>query len=143
MSETYTREDYERAADLLQGSHDYIEQNGFNIWKYVPEKRDGPCCYIGNVRLAAGVRNLPTGDAGEGDGPELRLSLEVLDNLAQQRIDSGIRNAIEFENEFSIGRFIEWLGLNNDEAQHGRDEALVFFRRAITQVQKKLEAMPA
>lgn len=100
-----------KAANILQAAHDYIEVHGFDIQSYVPV--DGQCCYIGNVRLAAGVDPdsdmTHEADAGEGDGEELYAALEALDGVARRRLDTERRE--EAQRFISpAGRYVEQLG---------------------------------
>lgn len=101
-----------KAAVLLQDAHDYIEVNGFDIQHYCPV--DGKCCFIGTVRIAAGVRPgaVDTGhdsDAGADDGEELYAALEAMDKVARRRLPKLRREAAQ-RYFHPAGRFVEQLG---------------------------------
>lgn len=161
-----TRKTLERAAEILQDAHDEIEVYGFDISTYAGDYFDGgetngPRCYIGSVRAAAGVNPDPVIEgvlAHEGDGQELEIALSALDRAA--RGSSLIKEAkrktkaffgvygdnaevdLEHEIEQQPGRLIENLGFAYKVDDRDEDEqkyiALAFFRKAITQVQEKL-----
>lgn len=150
----------ERAAEILQGAHDYIEANGFDIESYSGyAKSTGltgpPRCYIGAVRTAAGLDPSPVeGDAGHGDGKELILALRTLDDLVRAELEE--ERVKEIHDEFgreghnsygtTVGRFIEQFGfqvqreavdreLGREEADaFERDRALQILRKALTNI---------
>lgn len=130
-----------KAANLLQRAHDNIEIFGFNIDTFgtgnkKPEsdryEQTGPACYIGSLRLAAGVKPSPGAFdiAAEGDGPELIEALKIMDGIAKRRMKPKDRRTVksdwkttsEFYREttstateypadlWSVGRFVEQFG---------------------------------
>ena len=139
-----TLEELKRTQDLLQRAHDYVELHGFDIDTYTPDTYDwddetgrytgdGPCCFIGTLRLAAGVNPEPSTlvygatprggggggydpavDAGADDGAELRLALEALDNLVRDRLTPADRGRMETF-AATTGRYIERYGLGELE----------------------------
>lgn len=117
---TIDRAVLERAAGLLQAAHDHIEQFGFDIETYDDfVNPSAPRCWIGTMWYVAGAdtaRLTTLVDAGDGDGPELRVALEHLDEIAKIRIArlsqyAGAENYIEEDPDATnVGRFIEYLG---------------------------------
>jgi hypothetical protein len=146
-----------RTQGILQRTHDYIEAEGFNITVAITEegsKADfkkgrkgkaklGPCCYIGGVRLAAGVDPDWAGVATDkGDGPELTLALEVMDQVVARSKDAAaarIRwySPLPGKLAEALGFALRVQGVSN-ENQKAR--ALTLLRRALRDVYKKLEA---
>lgn len=155
-----------KAAKLLQAAHDRIEVTGFNISTYEPPTRHGQnadefggaCCYIGNVRLVAGVKASPawTGyDAGAGDGPELYLALEAMDGVAKRRLaraGGSVRTVKEEYEGREAGRFVEALGFEitgkfaekfpydyDKRREAEKNYALKLLRTALTEIYQEVE----
>lgn len=132
----------EDTQELLQRAHDCIECNGFNIWAYEASSH-GPMCYIGTVRRAAHVGGSPGSDPGRGNGPELRLALQVLDAQAmadlsadhiQEVVDGRLYDGVD-------GRYVEQFGFMQAESltrEEQQEIALGVFRGALTEVYKMI-----
>jgi hypothetical protein len=152
-----------KAAKLIQAAHDRIEVQGFDIWSYEPDwdsgtnikEIQGPCCYIGNLRLCAGVGPYPDEQgAALGDGDELYLALEAMDGVAKRRMRRWglLPKQIDREYQFfdgtyyedPTGRFVEKLGFqvankySDPEVQ--QNYALKLLRAALTDIYKEVEA---
>jgi hypothetical protein len=155
---------------VLQKAHDHIEQFGFDIRTYNPggyslTTLQGPCCFIGTARVAAGCKRLDPFngligvDTTSGNGPELEWVLKVLDESAEKIPRKGVKknNIIkELEKDFGIGnifppgRFVERIGLALQGIDMNRprimsegeieEYALTIFRRAIRDVTKQINA---
>lgn len=121
----------ECAAETLQAAHDYIEVNGFDITTYEPYNKAS--CYIGTVRLVAGLSPKPR----QGHKAAVTAALKMLDQIA---IDEGA-DLIFGKREggtSGAGKFIESLGFQKaaedltDNEQ--RDYALTILRKALTEI---------
>lgn len=154
MASVKNKETLEKAADLIQSAHDYIEINGFDISQYRPrpfslsDDRSGPCCYIGTLRNVAGIDPSPgCGDAGAGDGPELIEALDQLDRIAKRRMNSEDKRGVKNDFETPTGRFVESLGFNirtrafnkhpgdwNAMLKYEQEYALKLLRKALTDI---------
>ncbi len=143
-----------KAAVVLQKAHDYIETYGFDIMSYPPRKKndeqvisgrtkEGACCYIGSVRLAAGINPSPSGgNPAAGDGPELKIALKTLDKIAAK---SKWAKKVGKPDDYSIGTFIEQVGFeikyDYEDKKREESKALDFFRRALTDIHKQIETV--
>lgn len=139
-------EELRATQQLLQRCHDRVETIGFNIMSYrgardvlsdVEADGSGPACYIGTVRLEAGVDGYAGRgvDPGSGDGPELRIALRILDELAWN--DSDRPDDCGTPSNSSAGRVVEEFGF----AHPSGGTALRFFRRALTQVYERIKSL--
>lgn len=142
-----TKATLRKAAKLLQKSHDYIEQFGFDITEYDPhyyDETNGPCCFIGSVRHSAKINPTPgSGSAGDtradlGDGSELTVALEMLDRCAKKT-----KYGKEYGSSFiNVGRFVESVGLCLDSLNmpkyKQKNYALSVFRKALTEIHKEI-----
>lgn len=145
---------------ILQRAHDYFEAHGFNISEAsekMGEEADfkkgrkgkadlGYCCFIGGVRLAAGVN--PEGmfyGTDSGDGPELTLALEILDEVAKRSKHAPAARAHALGSRADQpGGLVEGLGFAlKDQGLSKKQQqarAIGILRSALRDVHKKLEA---
>lgn len=138
------------AQSLLQRAHDHIELAGFDIGTYGSGAGSlRPACYIGTVRAMAGLSDHAYGmPADHGDGPELTIALAQLDKLARPLTDPVRLADIKDEyGEDSVGRIVEGYGFTLDSEGMNVDDqcnaALTMFRRALTEVYRKIEKLEA
>lgn len=122
------------ARGILQRQHDWIEIAGFNIGTMGPlvgaEEREaaknghfedivGVACFIGGARLSAGIHPQWNEITDEGDGPELTVALELMDEavlrmVGQEAYDS-LRDRTGREIEEGPGKLAERYGFEQEE----------------------------
>lgn len=163
MPKTKTKpslKDLKKVQKLLQGAHDYVEINGFDIDVYADynsgEKPNGinhgRVCYIGAMRYAAGLAPEPDdvyNEIGATDPtvPELTYAYEVLDEIAKRKLDSDTKLDIKRDHTNTHGHYVEALGYDIRDGDRDYDQqaeaALKIFRRALTKVYKDIEKAQA
>jgi hypothetical protein len=159
MSKKKELQTLKRAQKILQRTHDYYETVGFNINTYIngnhresydwSKKPDiGPICYIGGIRLSAGVYPSPIQGTDVGDGPELRVALEIVDRVARKKLarinPDALREATRRANDWDQpGRLAEEFGftVNSYSDERQRTKAITLMRQALREVHKKIEAL--
>lgn len=153
--EDATLEELRATQQVLQEAHDLIEAHGFDMGTYGYSSLDGtatvaPRCYIGAVRTVAHTTPHPddglNGDAGLGNGPELRLALKALDRVALAMHPQALNDAInEVGEKFLDGRVVEHMGFFDTHtapsSDRGTGRALEVFRAALTEVYKMIEGL--
>lgn len=127
---TASLEDLQATQALLQKAHDHVELHGFTIHTYADTHYRGAAivpvrvgCYIGTLRMMAGVPAIPPtigeerrGDdrvqnkADHGNGPELSLALKILDDIAKPWLSDESFEAVVGGYKHKRGRYIERLG---------------------------------
>lgn len=149
-----------RAQDLLQKAHDRIETHGYDINTYGKVGLQGPACYIGTVRIVAGVSAWPNKAACDDDGEELKIALGMLDKVVSRRVqredleehlEDVFESADLVEEEltkselkhYAIGRKVEVYGFQVRDGGVGvaneREVALGVFRKALTRIHREIE----
>lgn len=151
---------------VLQKTHDEFEAYGYDIGSYGTctnrERKTGARCFIGGVRMAAGVLGSPCATNGTdlGDGKELALALELVDKAAENRIkklagnikrrirkDAKDRSYLQRDVDVEPGRIAEAFGfeLNNQYLtfKEQQKKALAVIRSAITKLNKDIEKREA
>lgn len=167
--DTATLDDMYATQDLLQQAHDLIEANGFDINVYGSTTDDGKFygCWIGTLRHLTGIEADPsqgpddieldedgdqkydnTDSADYGNGAELTLALQVLDEYAMEKMNEVQIGYVKHNFQYKIGRFIEKWGLDRrrdifydyDGKERQRQETLVVLREGLTKVYNAIEA---